>query len=66
MSAGGQCVSELFQLHDSIVSHGVLLTLVILWEEGREGGPVLTQESLAFRLHWWLLTDVSDTAVFGF
>jgi len=35
LSVGGQCVSEPFQLHDSIISNGVLLTLIMMWEEER-------------------------------
>lgn len=33
LSPSGQCASKPFQLHDSILSSGVLLTLIILWEE---------------------------------
>lgn len=60
MSAGGQCASEMFQLHGSIISSGVLLTLIMEWEEG----TVLPHGSVVFRLKMvlLLLTKISDTA----
>lgn len=55
LSAGGQCVSEPFQLHDSIISSSVLLTFIILGEGGRKEQYGVMKA--------WLLGCISGAAV---
>lgn len=45
------CVSQPLRLADRGVGSGVLLTLVVPWRGGREGGTVLTHGSVGFGFH---------------